>query len=160
MVGHFGQLSAASADSLPTDGLRGPIIVHDPAAPYASEIDEEIVLTLSDWYHDQAPPLIRFFQSPINEELHGGSEPVPNSTLINEAQNLHFDIKPNRNYLFRIINIGAFAAQYLEFDQHDVDVVEIDRVYTQCHRVSQLYLPVAQRYSVILKSKCTTLRLK
>ena len=156
MVSHFGQLSAACANTLSTDGLRGPIIVHDPAAPYASEIDEEIVLTLSDWYHDQAPPLIRFFQSPVNEELHGGSEPVPNATLINEAQNVHFDIKPNRNYLFRIINMGAFAAQYLEFDQHDVDVVEIDGVYTQSHRVSQLYLPVAQRYSVILKSKSTT----
>ena len=59
LVGHFGQLSAACANTLSTDGLRGPIIVHDPAAPYASEIDEEIVLTLSDWYHDQALPLIR-----------------------------------------------------------------------------------------------------
>ena len=79
-----------------------------------------------------------------------------NAILINETQNVHFDIKLNRNYLFCIINMGAFAAQYLEFDQHDVDVVEIDGVYTQSHRVSQLYLPVAQRYSVILKSKSTT----
>jgi iron transport multicopper oxidase len=132
------------------------MIVHDPAAPYTFEIDEEIVLTLSDWYHDQALPLIRLFQSPINEELHEGSQPVLNAILINETQNVHFDIKLNRNYLFCIINMGAFAAQYLEFDQHDVDVAEIDGVYTQSHRISQLYLPVAQRYSVILKSKSTT----
>lgn len=32
------------------DGLRGPLIVHDPNDPYAGKYDEEIVLTVSDWY--------------------------------------------------------------------------------------------------------------
>src|SRR3954469_16118982 len=84
------------------DGFRGPLIVHDPAAPYKNKIDEEVVLTLSDWYHDQAPYLINYFQSPLNVELHEGSEPVPNATLINEAQNVHFPITPGRSYLFRV----------------------------------------------------------
>jgi iron transport multicopper oxidase len=73
--------------------------------------------------------------------------------LINEAQNVHFPIKPNKSYLFRIINMGGFAAQYLQFDQHDMDVVEVDGVYTKPHRVSQLFVAAAQRYSVIVKSK-------
>ncbi|KAE9369132.1 multicopper oxidase [Stipitochalara longipes BDJ] len=136
------------------DGLRGPLIIHDPKAPFA--YDEEVVLTLSDWYHTQAPYLIQYFQSSLNENLHGGSEPVPNATLINEAQNVHIPIKANKAYLFRIINMGGFAAQYFQFDQHDMTVVEIDGVYTQPHRVNQIFLTAAQRYSVIVHSKSNT----
>ena len=110
-------------------------------------------MTIEDWYHTEAPYLINYFQSPLNEDLHGGSEPVPNATLINGGQNKHIDIQPNRSYLFRIINQGAFAAQYLEFDQHDMTVVEIDGVYTKPYNVKQLFIAVAQRYSVIVKSK-------
>lgn len=29
------------------DGLRGPLIVHDPDDPYAGQYDEELVLTTS-----------------------------------------------------------------------------------------------------------------
>jgi len=134
-----------------TDGLRGPLLIHDSKAPFS--YDEEVVLTVSDWYHTQAPYLIQYFQSKLNEDLHGGSEPVPNATLINEAQNVKFSIKPGKTYLFRIINMGGFAAQYLQFDQHDMTVVEVDGVYTEPHRVSQLFVAAAQRYSVIVKTK-------
>lgn len=134
-----------------TDGLRGPFVIHDSKAPF--KYDEEVVLTVSDWYHAQAPYLIQYFESALNEDLHGGSEPVPNATLINEAQNVQFPIKAGKTYLFRIINIGGFAAQYLQFDQHAMTVVEVDGVYTQPHRVKQLFVAAAQRYSVIIKMK-------
>jgi iron transport multicopper oxidase len=143
---------ASAAVLIPAiDGLRGPLVIHDSEAPFS--YDEEVILTVSDWYHLQAPYLIQYFQSALNEDLHGGSEPVPNATLINEAQNVKFSIKPGKTYLFRIINMGAFAAQYLQFDQHDMTVVEIDGVYAQPHRVSQLFVAAAQRYSVIVKTK-------
>lgn len=32
------------------DGFRGPLIVHDPSDPYKGKYDEEIILTVSDWY--------------------------------------------------------------------------------------------------------------
>jgi len=137
-----------------TDGLRGPLVIHDPKAPFA--YDEDVVITLSDWYHTQAPYLIQYFESSLNEDLHGGSEPVPNATLINEAQNVSIPIKANKAYLFRIINMGGFAAQYFQIDQHDMTVVEVDGVYTQPHRVSQLFLTAAQRYSVLVQSKRDT----
>jgi FtsP/CotA-like multicopper oxidase with cupredoxin domain len=111
------------------------------------------VLTLTDWYHGQAPYLINYFQSPLNEDLHGGSEPVPNATLINEAQNVHFPIVPGRMYLFHIINMGAFASQYLQFDQHDMTIVEVDGVYTKPYKVTQLFVAPAQRYSVLVTAK-------
>lgn len=54
------------------DGLRGPLIVHDPENPYADQFDEELVLTLSDWYHDEMPGLIKKFLSVTNPT---GAEP-------------------------------------------------------------------------------------
>lgn len=113
-------------------------------------------MTVSDWYHAQAPYLIEYFQSPLNEDLHGGSEPVPNATLINHAQNVKFKVKPDKRYLFRIINTGAFASQFIDFDQHQMDVVEIDGVYTKPHRVTQLFLTPAQRYTVLVTTKHST----
>lgn len=37
------------------------MIVHDPSNPYAGKIDDELVLTLSDWYHTEMPNLIPGF---------------------------------------------------------------------------------------------------
>ncbi|KAF8855141.1 hypothetical protein BDZ45DRAFT_676433 [Acephala macrosclerotiorum] len=136
------------------DGFRGPLVVNDVNAPY--RVDTEYVMTLTDLYHAQAPGLINYYQSQDNANNNNGAEPVPNSILINEAQNVKFSITPGKKYLFRIINMGAFAPQYLQFDQHDITVVEIDGVYTQPYTVSQLFITVAQRYSVILTAKTTS----
>lgn len=57
------------------DGLRGPLIVHDSNSPYAGQYDDELVLTFSDWYHDQMPGLISYYLSP--EQNPDGSEPEP-----------------------------------------------------------------------------------
>lgn len=115
-------------------------------------------MTVSDLYHNQAPYLINYYQSPTNEDLNGGAEPVPNATLINEAQNVSFSITPGNTYLFRIINMGVFAAQWLQFDQHEMTVVEVDGVYTQPYIVNQLFITVAQRYSVIVTAKADNSR--
>lgn len=60
------------------DGLRGPLIVHDPKNPYADQFDEELVLTLSDWYHDEQPELIAKFMSVTNPT---GAEPGKSASL-------------------------------------------------------------------------------
>lgn len=31
------------------DGLRGPLVVHDPEDPYKNQVDEEVILTCTDW---------------------------------------------------------------------------------------------------------------
>jgi iron transport multicopper oxidase len=110
-------------------------------------------MTISDLYHEEAPYLINYYQSPTNENLNGGAEPVPNAALINEAQNVSFNIAAGQTYLFRIINMGVFAPQWLQFDQHEMTVVEVDGVYTRPYNVSQLFITVAQRYSVIIQAK-------
>ena len=141
------------------DGLRAPLIISDPNAPYKAtgdwHVDQEVTLTLTDHYHQQVPYLVHYYLSADNTDATGGQEPVPDSALINEGQNAKFTMVPGKTYLFRIINMGAIAGQYLQFDQHDVTIVEVDGVYTQPSTVSQLFVSVAQRYAVIVRAKAT-----
>ena len=135
------------------DGFRGPLIVKDVNAPY--RVDTEYVMTISDLYHSEAPPLINYYQSLGNANDNNGAEPVPNSLLINEAQNVQFPMVAGKKYLFRIINVGAFTPVYLQFDQHSMTIVEIDGVYTSQCTQDQLFITPAQRYSVIIQAKAT-----
>ncbi|PHH81497.1 hypothetical protein CDD82_644 [Ophiocordyceps australis] len=132
------------------DGLRGPLIIHDPEAPYRAEVDEERVLTLSDWYHDEMQTLIPRFMSKNNPT---GAEPVPQSALMNETQNLTVAVEPRRTYLFRVINIGAFAGQYLWVEGHKMRIVEVDGVYTKPAEAEMIYLSAAQRVSFLLTTR-------
>ncbi|KAK1826320.1 Cupredoxin [Podospora conica] len=132
------------------DGLRGPLIINDPETPFSDLYDEELVLTVSDWYHDEMPGLLKFFMSRFNPT---GAEPVPKSALLNETQNLQVKLQPGRRYLFRMINIGAFAGQYIWFEGHNVTVVEIDGVYTRPTEASMIYLSAAQRCSFIITAR-------
>lgn len=129
------------------DGLRGPMIIHDPDAPFRGQYDEELVLTVSDWYHDQMQDLLPGFISKNNPT---GAEPVPNAALWNETQNLTVPIQPGQTYLFRLANVGAFAGQYIWFEGHNMSIVEVDGVYTQPAEAEMIYLSAAQRISFMI----------
>ncbi|KAK7210791.1 hypothetical protein V2G26_017969 [Clonostachys chloroleuca] len=132
------------------DGLRGPLIIHDPKSPYNGKYDEEIVMTLSDWYHDQMAHLIPQFMSKGNPT---GAEPVPQAALMNDTQNLQISVKPKTTYLLRLVNIGAFAGQYFWIEGHTMKIVEVDGVYTKPYETDMIYLSAAQRYSVLVTTK-------
>jgi iron transport multicopper oxidase len=135
------------------DGMRGPLIIHDPKNPYADLFDEELVLTLSDWYHDQMATLIPKFLSVTNPT---GAEPVPNSALMNDTQNLQIKIEPGRTYFIRIVNMAAFAAQYLWIEGHTFRIIEVDGVYHEPKEASMIYITAAQRYGILLTTKNDT----
>jgi iron transport multicopper oxidase len=135
------------------DGLRGPVVVHDPDSPHKHLYDEEVVLTFSDWYHDLMNPLLDSFISVTNPT---GAEPVPDSALVNDTQNLGVRIEPGKTYLFRMVNMGAFAAQNVWFEGHTMRVVEVDGVYTEPKEAEMLYITAAQRYSVLITAKNDT----
>jgi iron transport multicopper oxidase len=129
------------------------LIVHDSEDPSKPLYDEEIVLTLSDWYHDRMQELLKGFISIANPS---GAEPVPQAALMNDTQNLTVKIQPGKTYLFRLINIGAFAAQYVWFEGHTMRIVEVDGVYTEPIEAEMIYVTAAQRYSVLVTAKNDT----
>lgn len=127
--------------------LQGPLLVNDPDSPYADVIDEQIVMTLSDHYHEPMPKLIAQF---INVENPTGAEPIPDSALMNDSQNVSFAIQSGKTYYFRIINMGAFAGQYVWFEGHTMDIVEVDGVWTERQPADMIYIGGAQRYGVLV----------
>lgn len=135
------------------DGLRGPFIVHDPDSPFKDQYDEELVLTLSDWYHDLMPGLISSFLSVTNPT---GAEPVPQSALMNDTQNLKIPVEPNKTYFLRVINMAAFAAQYFWIEGHTFKIIEVDGIYTEPAEADRIYITAAQRYGILLTTKNTT----
>ncbi|KAI0013177.1 Cupredoxin [Xylariaceae sp. FL0662B] len=136
-----------------TDGLRGPLIVHDPDNPFLGQYDEELVLTVSDWYHEQMTTLLPTF---IGKGNPTGAEPVPQAALFNDTQNLTVAVQPGRTYLFRVINMAAFAGQYIWFEGHNMTIVELDGVYHQPATAEMIYLSAAQRCSFLLTTKNET----
>ncbi|KAI5782840.1 Cupredoxin [Pyronema domesticum] len=135
------------------DGIRGAFIVHDPQGPYKNSYDAEIILTLSDWYHEQMPVLAKRFISYLNPT---GAEPVPQSALMNDSQNITLAVEPGKTYMVRMVNMAAFAAQYVWFEEHTMKVIEIDGIYTEPMDADMLYLTAAQRVSVLITTKNDT----
>lgn len=128
------------------DGLRGAMVIHDTEAT-AVAYDEEYVMTVSDWFHDQMPYLLHQYLSPDNT---GNTEPLPDSSLINDSTTATYNLEPNKKYLFRIINIGAASPFYVGFEDHDMTVVGVDNVKTNALAAQTLFIAPGQRYDVVI----------
>ena len=72
------------------DGLRAPLVIHDPSSPHKDLYASEIVLTFSDWYHSLMNPLLDSFMNIANPS---GAEPVPDTSLVNEQRDLQLKIR-------------------------------------------------------------------
>ncbi|KAI9485971.1 MAG: multicopper oxidase-domain-containing protein [Benjaminiella poitrasii] len=108
------------------DGLRAPLIVHASDEPYA--YDEEITVSLSDWYHNVPDINLAWFLSDQNLD---GTEPVPQSGLINDNFNSSFNFETGKTYRLRLINMSGFSRFFFSLDGHDLEVIEVDGVDTE-----------------------------
>ncbi|KAF3058203.1 Iron transport multicopper oxidase FET3 [Daldinia childiae] len=129
------------------DGFRGPLIIHDPDDPYQDDYDEEVILTLSDWYRDQTPTLMEAMINPNNTQF---APPLPNSTLVNDGGDGHVSVEAGKTYRFRIINWSAMFSTFLSFDSLDMDVIAIDASYVQRQSAQQLRISAAQRFDALI----------
>jgi iron transport multicopper oxidase len=137
------------------DGLWGPFIIHDPNDPYEGRYDDEIVITLTDWYHEQMPNLLQQYESRSNAESNSGDEPTPDAALINASTNTTIPVEPNKTYLVRVICVGNFPGHAFLFDQHEIVVVEVDGIWIEEVPVGEKNVRIAtgQRMSVLLTTK-------
>lgn len=138
-------------DACYPDGYRQALIVHDDDAYFNDMYDHEVTVTMSDWYHELVEdiPFIRV-ENPT------GAEPVPDSFLFNDTLNTNIPVEAGKTYLMRLINIGAFVAQYFYIEDHTFRIVEIDGVYVDAQEADTLYIAVAQRYAILVTMKNST----
>ncbi|KAI1081367.1 putative ferroxidase [Whalleya microplaca] len=129
------------------DGLRGPLIIYDEEDPYADEYDEEVILTISDWYYNQTTTLMSQMIQPNNTNF---DPPRPNGTIINEGGDGHISFEAGMTYRIRIINWSALTAAFIHFDSHDMDVIVIDGSYVEKKTAQQLRLAAGQRTDVLI----------
>lgn len=136
------------------DGMRGAFIIEEKNQddfPY--EYDEEVVLTVAEWYHDLTDVLNPKFLSLYNPT---GAEPIPQNLLFNETRNATWKVEPNKTYFLRIINVGRFVSQYLYMEDHEFEIIEVDGVMVEKNTTDLLYLTVAQRVGCLVKTKNNT----
>ncbi|KAL3467182.1 Cupredoxin [Aspergillus heterothallicus] len=131
------------------NGLRGLLIVRDPEPPYASDYDEEIFLSVSDWFHDPVSDLL----SRSSDENSMSTAPVPDAILLNDRHELHINAGSGKKYLVRLVNIGASTGHYFHIADHELTVVEVDGVYTKHTTTEGLHLAPGQRYSFLMNAK-------
>ncbi|WWC90449.1 uncharacterized protein L201_005384 [Kwoniella dendrophila CBS 6074] len=130
------------------DGLAGPFIVHSPDDPIqrGRDFDEERVLMITDWMHDQSTNIVAALKS---EKGYRGSPAAPrgDSILINGVGKANCS---DPNY-----PSGALSHSMLRvsIDQHPFEVVETDTTAingpTALHEIP---IAPAQRYSIIVNS--------
>ena len=131
------------------DGLRGMMVIRDAEDPYRAEYDEELIISLSDWYHEQMPDLLKKFDQPENKMR----DPTPDSNLINDTVGQPIYVEPFKTYLVRLANIGSFVGQYFWVQDHTMTVVEVDGVYTKPQDTGMIHIAAGQRYAFLLNTK-------
>ncbi|KAJ7456186.1 laccase 2 precursor [Mycena latifolia] len=127
------------------DGLRGPMVVYDPADPAAHlyDIDDEsTLLTLADWYHESALQAPKFVSTLIN-----GLGRYPGGPLSSLAV-IH--VVPGKRYRFRLISISCDATFVFSIDRHPMTIIEVDGINHQALTVDSIEIFPGQRYSFVL----------
>lgn len=118
-------------------------------------------MTFSDWYHEQMPTLLNYYQSPAdvaNNSIAPGQAPIPDSGLINDSQNNKIHVEPGKTYLIHMIDMANFPGVAVYFDGHPFTTVEVDGTYTEKHNLGDQNLRIApaQRWSVLITTKNDT----
>ena len=92
--------------------------------PFAGQYDEEILVTMNDYYHHQMSTLSREANASVEQ-------PTPDGLLINGATEAKFHVEPGKTYLFRFLCASAFSGIGFFFEHHEMTVVEVDGVWTK-----------------------------
>ncbi|ORY02655.1 laccase-2 precursor [Clohesyomyces aquaticus] len=137
------------------DGLRGKMIIHDPAWESSLNVDEQIYLSMSDWYHTQQPYLIYDYLSTSNTN---GDIHSPDSFLFNDTrEGPTFNFTPGKRYLLRIVSLSALACGEFHIDEHTLSVVGIDGVQVHPQDADTIIVCAGQRYDVVVQAKANPL---
>ncbi|TMW57709.1 hypothetical protein Poli38472_014314 [Pythium oligandrum] len=144
-------------DTQYTEGLRGPLIVHDPKNHQSQSqsrprVDEEYTVQMADWYHNGG---LVWDTVLINDrgrfncsEL---SEPVASLPCTDVQPLTRFKFQHGKRYLLRLINVAAHAAFEFSIDEHEFRVVAADGNPVQpSATINSLIINVAQRYEIIV----------
>jgi FtsP/CotA-like multicopper oxidase with cupredoxin domain len=153
-----------------SDGLHGPLIIHSRDERRAQQVRyvTDRVIVVSDHYHDLSSALLWQYMKPDMEN----AEPVPNGAVINgratrdcdefadrkcDNSSSHVglaavDLQPDQHHRIRFVNTGGFAEFQVQFDEHELTVIEVDGTDVLPMTYHRINISPAQRYSVIINT--------
>ncbi|KAJ1819089.1 ferroxidase fet3 [Coemansia sp. RSA 2599] len=135
------------------DGLRTWLVIKDPQEVY--KYDEEIVVTLEDWFREPAEVLLKQMDSP---DPHIRFKPiVPYGIIGGECANRkRIRFEPGKTYRLRLINIGASFEFHFSMEGHELRVIEVDGVMVKERLTHGVTLGAGQRASVLVTALNST----
>ncbi|CAN6673298.1 hypothetical protein TRVA0_048S00606 [Trichomonascus vanleenenianus] len=147
------------------DGVLGPLVIHSKEdSKY--QYDEELVIMITDLYHDRAEDVLHNrYMTPGMEK---SPEPVPDAGLIQgrrridcskiggnrvclqeESQDALIPVLENKVYRLRLISAGGFSEFDFSIDDHNLTVIEAEGTNVEPFEIEVVRLANAQRYSVL-----------
>ncbi|KAJ6610545.1 yellow laccase [Mycena sp. CBHHK59/15] len=132
------------------DGLRGPLVVYDPADPAKNMYDvddESTIITLADWYHfpaTQAPTFPGYDSTLINGLGRYDGGPLSELAVLSVVK--------GKRYRFRLISMTCDPDFVLSIDGHYLTVIEVDGVNHHPVTVDSIPISPGQRYSFVLNA--------
>ena len=129
------------------DGLQSAFIVKDEQDKQVYKYDDEYVIALTDWYHEQHSVMLEHFLSIYNPM---GAEPIPDSAIINHGEKTELKFEPKKSYRIRIISMTAIGLFNIYLTGHKFKVIEVDGVLVEPFETDSLHMSAAQRYSILV----------
>ncbi|KAH8681126.1 multicopper oxidase-domain-containing protein [Xylariales sp. PMI_506] len=167
-----------------TDGVYGPIVIHDPTE-MVPITDIERILFVGDLYHTYSSVLLTSYLNPTSKwvSYESGVEPVADNIVLNGmntydcsvvsstyppdpespfptkctgGQLYSTKVRQGQRVRFRLINSSSFLAYWFSIDNHSMEIVELDGVEIEPISARGVYLNIGQRVSVIVTTNQTT----
>ena len=124
--------------------------MQDPQDPYKGQYDEEVILTVSDWYHSQTIELIQNMEVASNTAQF--LPPFPDGIIVNDGTGAQIPFVKGKTYRIRLISFAAFAAAMLHINSHTMQVIMNDGAYVSEAQAYQLRVAPAQRYDFLIQA--------
>ncbi|KAH8658353.1 multicopper oxidase-domain-containing protein [Xylariales sp. PMI_506] len=147
-----------------TDGLYGPLIIHDPSEMVPS-VDDEKIIMMGDLFHQEAEELLTEFLStapPWSPNM-PGMEPPPDNIILNGQHESNCTssvcttgtlysthVRNSERLRLRLISHSTSVPYYFSIDSHTLEIVEIDGVEIEPILTTRVFINPGQRYSVIV----------
>ncbi|KAJ2784418.1 ferroxidase fet3 [Coemansia javaensis] len=138
-----------------SDGLRTPLVIRPPPSSGPADYDEDILLSLEDWYVQESQDKIAEVTAPNAPFPPKATFPYAliNGYNGNDTKPIRFT--PGRRYRFRLISMSITEWFKFRIPGHVLEVIETDGIRSRPHAVEGIDIGPGQRYSAIVRAHDT-----
>ncbi|KAJ2019836.1 ferroxidase fet3 [Coemansia sp. S680] len=138
------------------DGLRTPLVIYD-TVPAVLDYDEEILISLEEWYDNEFIPRMKEILNPLAPFPPPPSFPYGLINGINGNETRPITFVPGRKYRLRVVSMSTTEWFKFSLPGHKLQIIEADGIDSVPHTVDGLDLGPGQRYSAVVTAHDTVM---